>query len=153
MTSGIGPLFLSLAVGIAVGIVGYAGYRGDIRWQSPADTAEEAKEAPAPVAAAPPRQATPTKTKALPKLPISLSHYENRQGRGYIVQIHNESQKHMAVLIELENPTLEQEQNAAVQLAPGEVREIGQAQGWIFVSGETVRVKQKGYQTASLTIP
>lgn len=153
MTSRFGSVALALISGIALGIVGYAAYRGDLRWTPPAEAELAAREAQPEVAAAPPKQAAPAKPSPLPKLPVSLNHYENRRGRGYIVQIHNQSQKHLAVLIELENPTLEQEQNAAVQLAPGEIREIGEAQGWTFVSGETIRVRQKGYQTASLTIP
>jgi hypothetical protein len=86
-------------------------------------------------------------------LPISLTFHENRKGRGYIVQVHNTSQKHLAVLVELENPTLDQDVSAPVQLAPGELREIGQAQGWTFVSGETITVRQEGYRPTSLTIP
>jgi hypothetical protein len=57
------------------------------------------------------------------------------------------------VLVDLKNPTLEQEVTELLQLGPGELREIGEAQGWTFVSGETVSVRQDGYQAASLTIP
>jgi hypothetical protein len=153
MTSRISLAIVCLVAGVVLGVLGYAGYRGDIQWtDSEAKTAAEPTPRPVAAPAYSGKASTP-KAAALPELPISLNHYENRLGRGYVVQIHNQSQKHMAVIIELENPTLEQERSGSLQLAPGEVKEIGAAQGWIFVSGETIRIKHKGYQTASLNIP
>lgn len=142
---------LFLLAGILLGVAGYAAYRGDFPSQRPApqvaaeQVAEQPKEKLPAVSAPAPAP--------LPQLPISLTFHENRKGRGYIVQVHNTSQKHLAVLVELKNLTLNQEITAPVQLAPGELREIGQAQGWTFVSGETVSVRQEGYRLTSLTIP
>jgi hypothetical protein len=137
---------LLLLAGIVVGVAGYAAYRGDFASQgiAPQLAAEKPSEKPTPAVSAP---------APLPELPVSLTFQENRTGRGYVVQVHNTSQKHLAVLIELKNPTFEQETTASLQLGPGELREIGEAQGWTFVSGETISVRQEGYQAASLTIP
>ena len=123
---------LSFILGGAVGIGGYALYRGDLQWQ-PETASAPATEKPAQTAKAPapkPPAPKPAVKEELPDLPISLNYYENRKGRGYIVQIHNESQKHLAVLVEFENPTLDQERSGALNLAPGEVQEVGAAQGW-----------------------
>jgi hypothetical protein len=129
---------LLLLAGIVLGAVGYATYRGDFGWERPSVSLEESAE---------------RSDEALPELPISLAYRENRSGRGYIVQVHNTSQKHLAVLVELDNPTLDQQSSVPLQLAPGEIQEIGEAQGWTFVSGESIRVRQEGYKPATLTIP
>lgn len=69
------------------------------------------------------------------------------------MRIHNQSRRHMEIELEMENPSLESRSSAVVQLAPSEIREIGQPQGWTFVSGETLRLKRAGYATRALTIP
>src|SRR5262245_14287015 len=111
---------LLLLAGLLVGAAGYAAYRGDLNWQRPATEPAAGVSAPGPA--------------SLPELPISLSYHENPKGRGYVVQVHNTSQKHLAVLVDLRNTTFNQELTAPVQLAPGELREIGEAQGWTFAS-------------------
>jgi hypothetical protein len=138
---------LWLLAGVLLGFAGHAAYRGDLPWQRPAPqvTAELAVEQPKP-------QPAPVEV-LLPELPISLSFHEGAKGRRYIVQFRNTSQKHRAVLVELKNPTLDNYRVAPVQLAPGELREIGEAQGWALVSGETITVREDGHSPRSLTIP
>lgn len=138
---------LCLLAGVLLGVAGHAVHRGDLPWQRPAPqvTAEPAVEEP---------QAQPAPAEALlPELPISLSFHEDAKGRGYIVQFHNTSQKHRAVLVELKNPTLDSYRAAPVQLAAGELREIGEAQDWTLVSGDTITVREDGHSPRSLTIP
>lgn len=151
MASRIALAGIFLVMGVLVGAGGYAAYRGDL------GSGRAVEEVPGAQAAQPlpesPSEEARAEPEELPKLPISSNYYENRRGRGYVVQVHNQFQKHLAVLVELENPTLEQEHEGSLQLGPGEMREIGEAQGWTFVSGETIRVKQDGYEDASLTIP
>ena len=138
---------LWLLAGVLLGVAGHAAYRGDLPWQRPAPrvTAEPAAEQPeaqpAPVAA------------LLPELPISLAIREDARGRGSIVQFHNTSQKQRAVLVELKNPKRNHYRAAPVQLDPGELREIGEDQGWMFASGETITVREDGHSPRSLTIP
>jgi hypothetical protein len=81
----------------------------------------------------------------LPEIPVVLSYPNNPKGRGYIVQLHNTSQKHMVFAVELGNATLGQKHSGPLELAPGEMREIGAAQGWTFFSGETIRLAHQGY--------
>lgn len=137
---------LCLLAGVLLGGAGHAAYRGDLPWQgaAPRVTAEpaveESKAQPAPADV------------LLPELPISLSFQEDAKGRGYIVQFHNTSQKDRTVLVELKNPTLNNYRAAPVQLAPGELREISEAQGWTLVSGETITVREEGHSPRSLTI-
>jgi hypothetical protein len=90
---------------------------------------------------------------SLPEIPISLNYVEARSGRGYVVQFHNQSQKHLAVLVELENKTLNQKKSGPLQLAPGQMVEIGGTTEWTFVSGETVTLKLDGHQTKTFQVP
>ena len=136
-----------LLAGVLLGVAGHSAYRGDLPWQRPAPqvTAEPAAEQP---------KAQPVPAAALlPELPIDLAIRENAMGRGSIVQFHNTSQTRRAVLVELKNPRRNHYRAAPVQLAPGELREIGEAQGWIFASGETITVREDGHSPRSLTIP
>jgi hypothetical protein len=139
---------LWLLAGVLLGVAGHAAYRGDLPWQRhapPQVTAEPAPEQP---------KAQPAPAAALlPESPISLAIRENAKGHGSIVQFHNTSPKQRAVLVELKNPRRNNYRAAPVQLAPGELREIGEAQGWVFASGETITVREDGHSPRSLTIP
>jgi hypothetical protein len=72
-------------VGILLGVVGYAAFRGDLAWTSPVPrlVTEHAAEFPKAAPAAPPDPAPAP----LPELPISLSFHETRKGRGCVVRI------------------------------------------------------------------
>jgi hypothetical protein len=137
---------LWLLAGALLGVAGHAAFRGDLPWQHPAPQAPaepgvgQPEAQPAPVAA------------LLPELPVSLSFHESAKGRGYIVQFHNTSQKSRTVLVELKNPTLDYYRAAPVQLAPGELREIGEAQDWTLVSGDMITIREDGHSPRSLTI-
>ena len=135
--------------GIVIGAAGYAAYRGDLGWQRQgsrhaADHAAEKQE---------PRENVTALGSLLPEQPLSLTYRENPHGRGYIAEIHNTSPKQLAVLVELKNPALRQVRAARLELAPGELREIGQAQGWNLASGETIRIRQDGFRPISLKMP
>lgn len=128
---------------IVIGATGYAAYRGDLGWQRQGSRpAAEKRE---------PRDNVTALGSLLPEQPVSLTYRESRQGRGYIAQIHNTSPKPLAILVELKSPR--QIRAAQLELAPGELREIGQAQGWALASGETIRVRQDGFRPLSLTMP
>jgi hypothetical protein len=136
---------LWLLAGALLGVGGHAAYRGGLPWPASQVTAEPADDQP---------NAQPAPAAALlPEPPISLSFHEGAQERGYVVQFHNTSQKPLAVLVELKNPTLDHYRAASVELAPGELREIGEAQGWTIASGEMITVREDGHSPRSLTIP
>jgi hypothetical protein len=141
---------LLLLTGILLGVTGYAAYRGDLGWLRP-DSQPAAEKPDEQLKAMP--SASRSFPSQLPDLPISLAFHENRSGRGYIVQVHNTSQRHLAVLVELRNATLNEYRAAPLELDPGELREIGQAQGWSIASGETINIRQDGYRPSSLTVP
>ena len=141
---------LLFLIGILLGVTGYAAYRGDLGWLRPGS--QPAAEKPDEQLKAAP-SASRSFPSQLPDLPISLAFHENRSGCGYIVQVHNTSQMHLAVLVELKNTRLNQIRAAPLELAPGELREIGQAEGWTIGSGETINIRQDGYLPSSLTIP
>jgi hypothetical protein len=90
---------------------------------------------------------------SLHEIPISLNYVEARTGRGYVVQFHNQSQKHLAVMVELKNKTVNQRKSGPLQFAPGQLVEIGGTPDWTFVSGETVTLKLDGYRTKTFQIP
>ena len=128
----------SMLVGIVIGAGGYAAMFRSTTF----DTTAEASQTPA-VDAKP----------VLPEIPISVSCVEARSDRGYVVQFHNQSQKHLAVLLELENKTFDQRKSGPLQLAPGQMVEIGGTPEWTFVSGKTATMKLDGYLTKSFQAP
>ena len=152
MTSRI-RVVLALVVGIAIGAGGYAliSQRSQVH---PIDSANAPATQPeASVQPSVASEAPDSKTAPLPEIPISLNYVEAPSGNGYVVQFHNQSQKHLAVLVELENTTLDQRRSGPLQLAPGQLVSIGGTRDWTFVSGETVTIKLDGYQTKSFQVP
>jgi len=125
---------VALLVGVVVGALGYA-----VMDRRPSETQAESAQV--------------SGKSPLPEIPISLNYVDRGSGNGYTVQFHNQSQKHLAVLVELENKTFGQRQSLPLQLAPGQMAEIGAAQGWTFVSGEVVSVKLDGHLTRTFQIP
>lgn len=127
---------LALLAGIAIGAAGYA----VLVTKRPAEgersvTAERADES------------------GLPEIPVSIGYVEAKSGRGYLVQIHNQSQKHLAVLVEIENKTMNEKRSGPLQLAPGQLVELGGTPDWIFVSEEVVTLKLDGHQIKTFQIP
>jgi hypothetical protein len=53
----------------------------------------------------------------------------------------------------LASATLGQKKSGSLEPAPGEMREIGAAQGWTFFSDETIRLTHRGYQDKSMVRP
>jgi hypothetical protein len=144
-------LGLAVAVGIALGAAGYALLSRQAQDAGSGASGGRSAREEAPVGAA----AHPAETGSvqLPEIPISLNHVEARSGRGYVVQFHNQSQKHLAVLVELENKTLSQHKSGPLQLAPGQMVELGGTPEWTFVSGETVTVRLDGHRTKVFEVP
>jgi hypothetical protein len=132
-------LVLAFAIGVAAGAAGYA----FIVRPTPVETAGHVVTTPA----------ASTTAEPLPEIPVSLGYVEARSGRGYLVQVHNQSQKHLAVLVEIENKTMSQKRSFPLELAPGQLVELGGTPEWIFVSGEVVTVKLDGYETKAFQIP
>lgn len=148
-------LVVAIALGIAMGAAGY----GLLVTPRPAEPVDSVSAAPArpetaqPSVAASEARGASKPEPALPEIPVSLGYVEARSGRGYLVQVHNQSQKHLAVLVEIENKTMKQKRSGPLQLAPGQLVELGDTPEWIFVSGEEVTIKLDGYKTKTFQIP
>ena len=77
--------------------------------------------------------------------------------QGYIAKLANTSGRYLAVKATMENKTLQQTMTNVVELPPEKNATnpvaFGPAEGWKFVSGETLTLTHEEYQPLSVTVP
>ena len=73
-----------------------------------------------------------------PSLPITLASRPAMFGEGLVVQFKNESDRHLVFKLVLQNKTLDEKKVDSISLGPRQMKEIGWAEGWQFMSSETV---------------
>ena len=86
-------------------------------------------------------------------LPIKVSYRDALLGPGYVAQFRNESPRYLAVVVTVKNPTTGQETSSRLNLPPEQTVEIGHAEGWSFVSGDTIALTHADYREWSGSIP
>ncbi len=91
--------------------------------------------------------------KSLPEMPILIKYREALMGAGLVGSFQNTSNRHLSVLVALENPSMNQAKNFRLDLAPGEVKEIGHLEGWVFSSGDKISITHHEYQPENVSIP
>jgi len=75
-------------------------------------------------------------------------------GAGYVLQIHNKSDKRLPLKITVTNPTFNKTKTFdAVANANRVPLEIGHLEGWTFASGDVIEVICVGYDTLNVKIP
>ncbi|MEO1016316.1 MAG: hypothetical protein AAFY56_01295 [Pseudomonadota bacterium] len=79
-------------------------------------------------------------------LPVKVSYRDALLGPGYVAQFRNESPRYLAVVVTVKNPTTGQVVSSRLDLPPEQMVEIGHAEGWTFVSGDTITLEHTDYR-------
>jgi hypothetical protein len=90
---------------------------------------------------------------ALPPLPIDITYRESLVGEGYVAVFTNPTRKHFRIVVSMVNPTTGETKRGALDIAPLQIRELGWAEDWKFMSGDRLTVSLAGHQTLSAHIP
>jgi hypothetical protein len=90
---------------------------------------------------------------ALPSLPIDITYRESLVGEGYVAVFTNPTRKHFRIVVSMVNPTTGETKRGALDIAPLQIRELGWAEDWKFMSGDRLTVSLAGHQTLSAHIP
>ena len=90
---------------------------------------------------------------ALPPLPIDITYRESLVGEGYVAVFTNPTRRHFRLVVSMVNPTTGETKRATLDVAPLQIREIGWAEDWKFMSGDRLTVSLSGYQTFNARIP
>ena len=90
---------------------------------------------------------------SLPEMPIQVTYREALMGSGLVSSFKNTSNRHLSVLVALENPSMNQSKSIRLDLAPGQVTEIGHMEGWAFSSGDKISVTHNEYRPENVSIP
>ena len=98
-------------------------------------------------------QLQPLANKAL-QMPVSITFRQALAGAGYVLQIHNKSDKSLPLKITVTNPTFNKTKTFnAVANANRVPLEIGHLEGWTFSSGDLIEVICVGYDSINTKIP
>jgi hypothetical protein len=61
--------------------------------------------------------------------------------------------KYLVVVVTLRNKTTNEVKSGLLKIGPNETNEIGWAQGWSFVSGETIKIEHSDYSSVKVKVP
>jgi hypothetical protein len=81
-----------------------------------------------------------------PEMPLQLTYRKAVIGPGLVVGLNNLSERHLAVVLTVTNPTTKQERSFRVDMSPKHTTEIGHLEGWAFASGDLVKVVHSDYR-------
>ena len=90
---------------------------------------------------------------SLPAMPIEVTYRKALLGDGLVTSFKNTSNRFLAVSAALSNPSLHQNKNFRIDLAPGQTREIGHMEGWAFSAGDTIFITHNEYRGIEVKIP
>lgn len=85
-----------------------------------------------------------------PVVPIEFSVRDGLVGK--VAVFHNNSTKTLSVKVVFKNPTFNQSKECDLVFEQGDTKEIGWAEGWKLVPGETVTLSSEGYRTREITM-
>jgi hypothetical protein len=88
-----------------------------------------------------------------PEMPVSVSFREARVGNSMVAQIHNHADKTIKVLVEASSATTGRTKTAEFVIGGKEMEEFGWADGWPFVSGESIRIHDADYSDLKVKVP
>jgi hypothetical protein len=88
-----------------------------------------------------------------PELPVRVTVRKSAAGGSLVAQYRNDSERHLAVKVALRNPTLGEAKTVVLEIRPRGMTEHGWAEGWRYVSGETVAISHADYEPKELVVP
>jgi hypothetical protein len=88
-----------------------------------------------------------------PPLPIVVMYRPAYPNNSLVAQFINPTNKYLAVSATFSNATLHESRTTVLNIGPAQGVEVGQQQGWQFMSGERIELSVSGYKPASYTVP
>lgn len=73
--------------------------------------------------------------------------------QGLVAQLHNQSGELFKVLVEMRSPSTGTEKSGEIIMPAGGTTEIGWAEGWKFVPGDTLTIKHTKFSPLSVVTP
>ena len=86
------------------------------------------------------------------QIPVSVTFRHAIADNSLVAQIHNNSGKTMKILVVIQGQ-MGESKRAELVVSPGLPVEIGWAQGWRFVSGETIKIHNQQYRDLCFIAP
>ena len=86
-------------------------------------------------------------------LPVSVSFRKAAVGSSIVAQIHNNSDTSMKIVVEASSRTTGGTKKEEMVIGGKKTKEFGWAEGWRFVSGESIRIHQADYADLKVTVP
>jgi hypothetical protein len=90
---------------------------------------------------------------APPPLPIVVMYRPAYPNNSLIAQFINPTNKYLAVSATFSNAGLHESRTTVLNIGPAQGVEVGQLQGWQFMSGEKIELSVSGYRPATYTVP
>ena len=88
-----------------------------------------------------------------PDMPVSVSFRKAKLDASLVAQIHNNSDSSMKVVVEASSRTTGGTKKEEMVIGGRKTKEFGWAEGWRFVSGESIRIHQADYADLKVTVP
>jgi hypothetical protein len=92
-------------------------------------------------------------TAAKPALPVVVGFRSSILGRGLVAVIENTSDRYLAVVLTVRNPTLSTAKRFNLELDPRSGTNFGHLEGWQFASGDEVALLNDEFAALKLRVP
>ena len=88
-----------------------------------------------------------------PAMPVSVSFRKAVLDNSIVARIHNNSDATMKIVVEVSSRTTGESKKAELVIGGKTMSEVGWAEGWRFVSGESIRIHHADYGDVQVTVP
>jgi hypothetical protein len=90
---------------------------------------------------------------AKPALPVVIGFRSSLLGKGLVAEIENTSDRYLAVILAVRNPTLSTARRFKLDLEPRSRTDFGHLEGWQFASGDEVSLFNDDFGALKVTVP
>jgi len=87
-----------------------------------------------------------------PEVPVIVAFRDAFFSSGSVARISNQSGRSIAVTVTISRPLSGSAKNYEMVINSGASKEIGEQEGWAFVSGDTVTIEEAGHKSRSYTM-
>lgn len=87
------------------------------------------------------------------ELPFDVTYRAAEFGPGLVLQVKNNSSRHLTIRLRHWNPTLNQDHQTSFDIGPGQLRELGWAEGIKLASGDTITLSHAEYRSFVWKVP
>lgn len=88
-----------------------------------------------------------------PEVPVQVGFRKALVHAGNVLLLRTTAGSAIAVLAEIERPGTSTSRSYQITLDPGRVRELGEREGWAFVSGDTIRISHPEHKSLKFIAP